>query len=76
MLPERVFATSTAEVSLVLMNGQVHTGYIARFTPTVADITLALAPGTKERMRFAAEQIAYVGFHRAHGEPPGTAPLA
>ena len=52
------------------MNGQVHTGLLSRFTPSVPDITLSLGPGTREKMRFAAEQVAYVGFHRAHGEPP------
>jgi type II secretory ATPase GspE/PulE/Tfp pilus assembly ATPase PilB-like protein len=70
MLPERVFAPSPSEVSLVLMNGQVHTGLLSRFTPSVPDITLSLGPNTKEKMRFAAEQVAYVGFHRALGEPP------
>jgi type II secretory ATPase GspE/PulE/Tfp pilus assembly ATPase PilB-like protein len=70
MPPERPNTPLTAEVSLVLMNGQVHTGFLSRFTPNVADITLALGPGTKEKMRFAAEQVAYVGFHRAAGEPP------
>jgi type II secretory ATPase GspE/PulE/Tfp pilus assembly ATPase PilB-like protein len=52
------------------MNGQVHTGFLSRFTPNVADITLAFGPDTKEKTRFAAEQVAYVGFHRAAGEPP------
>jgi type II secretory ATPase GspE/PulE/Tfp pilus assembly ATPase PilB-like protein len=70
MLPERIFAPTLAEVSLVLMNGQVHTGFLARFAPTVADITLALGPASKERTRLAAEQVAYVGFHRPSGEPP------
>ncbi len=59
-----------AEVSLVAMNGQIHTGFLARFSPMVADITLSLSKDTKEKGRFAAEQIAYVGFHRAVGEPP------
>jgi type II secretory ATPase GspE/PulE/Tfp pilus assembly ATPase PilB-like protein len=70
MLPERTFAPSMAEVSLVVMNGQIHSGYLSRFSPMVADITLALAKDSKEKSRFAAEQIAYVGFHRPTGEPP------
>ncbi len=70
MLPERTFAPSMAEVSLVLMNGQTHSGHLSRFSPTVPDITLALSREVKEKARFAAEQIAYVGFHRAAGEPP------
>ncbi len=59
-----------AEVSLVLMNGQTHVGHLSRFSPMVADISLALARDTKEKARFAAEQVGYLGFHRAPGEPP------
>lgn len=70
MLPERTFAPSMAEVSLVLINGRVHTGYLARFSPAVADITLALSREDKDKSRFAAEQVLFVGFHRPTGEPP------
>jgi type II secretory ATPase GspE/PulE/Tfp pilus assembly ATPase PilB-like protein len=59
-----------AEVSLFLMNGRTHQGYLARFTPSVADITLSLSKEAKDKSRFAAEQIAFVGFHRPAAEPP------
>jgi len=59
-----------AAVSLILMNGQVHSGHLARFSPSVPDIALSLSREAKEKSRFAAEQVCYVGFHRATGEPP------
>ena len=70
MLTERSFAPSLAEVSVYLMTGQQHTGYLARFTPNVADITLALSKEGKDKTRVAAEQVAFVGFLRAPTEPP------
>jgi hypothetical protein len=73
MLPERTFAPSMALVSLILVNGRTHSGHLSRFSPAVADITLSLAREDRDKSRFAAEQVAYVGFHRASGEPP---PLA
>jgi type II secretory ATPase GspE/PulE/Tfp pilus assembly ATPase PilB-like protein len=59
-----------AQVSLVLMNGRTHTGFVSRFSPSVADIALALSREGKDKSRFAAEQVAYVGFHRPAAEPP------
>src|SRR3954471_1404562 len=70
MLPERTFAPSMAEVSLVLVNGRVHTGDLGRFSPAVPDIALALSREDKDKSRFAAEQVLFVGFHRPVGEPP------
>jgi hypothetical protein len=52
------------------MNGQTHIGLVSRFSPTVADITLALSRQGKAKTRFAAEQLAYGGFDGAPGEPP------
>ncbi len=75
MLTERNFAPSLAEVSVSLLNGQHHSGYLARFTPNVPDLTLALSKEGKDRTRLAAEQVAYVGFLRARTEPP-TVPSA
>ncbi|HET9953268.1 MAG TPA: hypothetical protein VFQ61_02125, partial [Polyangiaceae bacterium] len=70
MLPERVFAPSTAEVTLVLLAGKSHTGYLTRFNPAALDIALALTQTARADARFAVEQVAYVAFHRGAGDPP------
>ncbi|MFZ5889671.1 MAG: GspE/PulE family protein [Myxococcota bacterium] len=70
MLPERIFAPAMVEVSLVLVTGKIHAGYLARFNPTAPDIALALSQDAKANTRFAAEQVAFVAFHRAAGDPP------
>jgi hypothetical protein len=70
MLPERTFAPSMAAVSLILVNGRTHSGHLARFSPSAPDITLSLSSEGRDKSRFATEQVAYLGFHRAPGEPP------
>ncbi|HET9934425.1 MAG TPA: ATPase, T2SS/T4P/T4SS family, partial [Polyangiaceae bacterium] len=58
------------EVSVVLVNGKSHTGLLARFNPMAPDVALSLAQDAKGSSRFAAEQVAFVAFHRAPGDPP------
>src|ERR1043165_820890 len=70
MLPERNFAPSMVEVSLVLVNGKSHSGFLARFNPTAPDVALSLTQEAKGSTRFATEQVAFVAFHRAPGDPP------
>ncbi|MGC4087083.1 MAG: hypothetical protein QM756_04105 [Polyangiaceae bacterium] len=43
---------------------------MARFNPTAPDIALAFTHEGKANTRFAAEQVAFVAFHRAAGDPP------
>jgi len=59
-----------AQVTVMLVTGKSHTGYVSRFSPNAPDIALALTRETRASSRFAAEQIAYVGFHRGPSDPP------
>jgi type II secretory ATPase GspE/PulE/Tfp pilus assembly ATPase PilB-like protein len=70
MLPERNFAPSMVEVTLVLVTGKSHSGYLTRFSPTAPDIALGLTQEAKANTRFAAEQVAFVAFHRTAADPP------
>jgi type II secretory ATPase GspE/PulE/Tfp pilus assembly ATPase PilB-like protein len=70
MATERVFSPSMAEVTLFLVNGKSHSGYVARFTPSAPDIALSLSREGKANGRFATEQVAYVTFQRAAHDPP------
>ena len=52
MLPERNFVPSMVEVTLVLVTGKSHSGYLARFNPTAPDIALGLAQDAKAKRAF------------------------
>jgi type II secretory ATPase GspE/PulE/Tfp pilus assembly ATPase PilB-like protein len=56
-------------VTIGLLDGQERTGTVARFSPTMPDLTLTM-PNPQPRMTLAAERIAYIGFHRSPGDPP------
>jgi len=64
---DRNFSPGLATVTVLLVDGQKHTGQIAKFSPATADLGLVIATG---KMSIAAERIAYVGFHRPPGGPP------
>ena len=64
---DRNFSPGLATVTVLLVDGQKHTGQVARFSPATADLGLVVATG---KMSIAAERIAYVGFHRPPGGPP------
>jgi type II secretory ATPase GspE/PulE/Tfp pilus assembly ATPase PilB-like protein len=70
MLPDRTFGPAPAQVSIGFIDGQVHLGHLARFSPMLPDINLLLSSTVTPRNSFPAERVAYVGFHRAPGEPP------
>ncbi len=70
MLADRTFGPAPAQVSLGFIDGQVHVGHLARFSPRMPDVTLLLSSSTSPRGSFPAERICYVGFHRVTGEPP------
>ncbi len=70
MLAERNFAPSMAEVTLLLVSGDTHSGYLRRFSPMEPDIVLSPARDARANDRFAAEQVVYVGFHREPLDPP------
>jgi type II secretory ATPase GspE/PulE/Tfp pilus assembly ATPase PilB-like protein len=70
MLPDRIFSPAPVKVTIGLIDGLSHQGHLARFSPMMQDVTLLLAAVLAPRSSFPAERIAYVGFHRATGEPP------
>jgi len=70
MLADRVFGPAPAQVSIGFIDGQVHVGHLARFSPMLPDLTLLLSSSVAPRGSFPAERVAYIGFHRAAGEPP------
>jgi len=70
MLSDRTFGPAPAQVTLGFIDGEVHVGHLARFSPMLPDIHLLLSSTVSPRSSFPAERIAYVGFHRAPGEPP------
>ncbi len=67
MPADRNFSPGLATVTVLLVDGQSHTGQIPRFSPAVADLSLVISTG---KINIAAERIAYVGFHRPQGGPP------
>jgi len=64
---DRSFSPGLATVTVVLVDGQNHVGQVPRFSPAVADLAITTAAG---KASFAAERVAYVGFHRPMGGPP------
>ena len=57
MLPERNFAPSMVEVTLVLVTGKSHSGYLTRFSPTAPDIALGLTHPPTEHLGRAVELL-------------------
>src|SRR5450432_1381670 len=70
MPADRLFHPTVAAITLGLLDGETHSGHIGRFSPAVPDLALTLARGPSPKTTFAAERIAYVGFHKAPGDPP------
>ncbi len=70
MLSDRTFGPAPAQVSIGFIDGQVHVGHLARFSPMHPDINLLLSSTVSPRSSFPAERVAYIGFHRSTGEPP------
>jgi type II secretory ATPase GspE/PulE/Tfp pilus assembly ATPase PilB-like protein len=68
MPSDRVFAPSSAAVTVTLLDGQTHVGEMTRFAPRASDVTLSAAGGG--RVTLAAERVAYVCFHKSPGQPP------
>ncbi|HKQ68881.1 MAG TPA: ATPase, T2SS/T4P/T4SS family, partial [Polyangiaceae bacterium] len=52
------------------LDGHTQAGTLARFSPSVADLTLTLTGGQTPKATYPAERIAYIGFHRDKGDPP------
>ena len=73
MVKERTFGTTPAWVTIGLIEGHTVTGYTARFSPTMPDLHLVFSSAADFCGPFATEHVAYVGFHRATGEPPSLA---
>src|SRR4051812_30187482 len=67
MSADRNFSPGLASVTVVLVDGQSHVGQLARFSPAVPDLSLTTTAG---KANFAAERVAYLGFHRPPGDPP------
>lgn len=67
---ERSFSPSMAKVTLSLVSGETHSGYLRRFSPAEPDIVLSPTHDGRANGRFAAEQVAWVGFHREPQDPP------
>jgi type II secretory ATPase GspE/PulE/Tfp pilus assembly ATPase PilB-like protein len=70
MIADRTFSPAPAQVTIGFVDGQTHVGHIARFSPAAPHLTLLLSVGPSSRNAFPTERVAYVGFHRANGEPP------
>jgi len=69
-------SANASSVVVGLVDGNIRTGRVARFVPTDADLAVDLDRFGKTLI--AAEHIAYVGFHRGHGETvvlPDSEPL-
>ena len=58
-------------VTLATIRGELSTGRIAAFAPNAADHRLEVGDRGASRM-FAAESVAWVGFHREQGSPEST----
>jgi type IV pilus assembly protein PilB len=69
MAEERTFGTTPARVTIGLIDGHTVTGYLARFSPTMIDLNLVFSTTVDSCDPFATEHVAYVGFHRAPGQP-------
>jgi len=67
MSTDRSFGQGLASVTVVLVDGQSHTGQLSRFAPATPDLAIS---GTNGRQSFATERVAYVGFQRPAGGPP------
>src|SRR4051812_27049464 len=67
MSTDRTFGQGLAKVTVVLVDGQSHTGQLARFSPATADLAIT---GSAGRLSFATERVAYVAFHRPAAGPP------
>src|SRR6478736_4339488 len=67
MSTDRSFGQGLASVTVVLVDGQSHTGQLPRFAPATLDLAITTASG---RVSFATERVAYVAFHRPAGGPP------
>ncbi|HEY5960742.1 MAG TPA: hypothetical protein VIV60_29510, partial [Polyangiaceae bacterium] len=70
MLADRTFSPAPAQVTIGFLDGKSHLGHMARFSPSASQLMLLLATGLSPRNRIAVEQVAFVAFHRASGEPP------
>jgi type II secretory ATPase GspE/PulE/Tfp pilus assembly ATPase PilB-like protein len=70
MLDDRTFSPAPAQVTIGFIDGRTHVGHVARFSPSAPQLMLLLSVGPASRNLIAAEQVAYVAFHRASGEPP------
>lgn len=60
-------------VSCGLLDGQVRVGRLTNFGLNVANLLLEPATPGGSKSVIAAEQIAYIGYHRLPGEPPPVA---
>jgi type II secretory ATPase GspE/PulE/Tfp pilus assembly ATPase PilB-like protein len=65
-------ASSSAYVEIGFLDGNVRTGRLDNFTPTMIDLPVDL--DRFGRASLAAEQVAYIAFHRAAGERASIAP--
>ena len=73
MVEERILGTTPARVTIGLIDGHAFKGYLARFSPTMSELQLAFSTTVDSCDPFAREHVAYVGFHRAIGQPPFSA---
>ncbi len=71
MAGERNFAPGSAAVTVGLVDERTHSGVLGRFSPALSDLIITAAPGSG-KLSFPAERIAYIGFHRAAGDPPAS----
>ncbi len=67
---ERTFGPAPAQETLGFIDGRTHVGHITRFSPSHAEVHLLFSSTTSPSGSFPAEQIAFVAFHRAVGQPP------
>ena len=70
MTEERTFETTPAKVTIGLIDGHAVTGYLTWFSPIMLDLHLVFSSAVDFCGPFATEHVAYVGFHRAAGQPP------
>ena len=61
--------SAAAYVEIGFLDGNVRTGKLENFAPTMVDLPVEL--DRFGRASLAAEQVAYIAFHRAAGERPG-----
>ena len=69
MVEERTFGTTPARVTIGLIDGHSITGCMARFSPAMPELHL-VSSAVGYCGPYPMEDIAYVGFHRAVGQPP------